>query len=88
LFSTGVIVRHAGGKKLKVIDTDSIQQVNKTYDFYNRLVRYSKNYNPTIFQQNYSHNRLTLYRDYDLMDCDPILSAALDIYSDESVTTD
>lgn len=26
LFSTGVIVRNVGGKKLKVVDTDDIQQ--------------------------------------------------------------
>ena len=30
LFSTNVIVRNVGGKKLKVIDTDDIQQGSRT----------------------------------------------------------
>ena len=29
LFSTNVIVRHAGGKKLKIADTDRVQSVQK-----------------------------------------------------------
>jgi len=34
----------------------------------------------------YAINRHVLYRDYDLMDNDPIMSSALNIYSDESLT--
>ena len=38
LFSTGVIVRNVGGKKLKVVDTDDIQAGSRTLmDRYQRL---------------------------------------------------
>ena len=91
LFSSDVIIRNVGGKKLKVMDTGRIQKYgnlasNSLYDRFTRLhkpVGSSLQYNPTL---NYQSMRLQLYSDYEAMDHDPIIAAALDIMSDETTT--
>ena len=91
LFSSDVIIRNVGGKQLKVMDTGRIQKygnlaTNSLYDRFTRLhkpVGSSLQYNPTL---NYQSMRLQLYSDYEAMDTDPIIAAALDIISDESTT--
>ena len=91
LFSSDVIIRNIGGKKLKVMDTARIQKygnlaTNSLYDRFTRLHRpvgSSLQYNPTL---NYQSMRLQLYSDYEAMDHDPIIAAALDIVSDECTT--
>jgi len=93
LFSTDVIIRNVGGKQLKVIDTDRIQKYgnlesNSLYDRFTKLHRpvgSSLQYNPTL---NYSSMRLQLYSDYEAMDYDPLIAAALDIVSEESTLKD
>jgi hypothetical protein len=86
LFSSEVIVRNVGGKKLKVVDTDDIQYSNKLRDRYHRMHTlysdYTSRYNSIGFQT----ARLELFSDYDMMENDPILSSALDIYADECTT--
>jgi hypothetical protein len=89
LFSSDVIIRNVGGKQLKVMDTGRIQKygnlaTNSLYDRFTRLhkpVGSSLQYNPTL---NYQSMRLQLYSDYEAMDHDPIIAAALDIISDET----
>ena len=91
LFSSDVIIRNVGGKQLKVMDTGRIQKygnlaTNSLYDRFTRLhkpVGSSLQYNPTL---NYQSMRLQLYSDYEAMDHDPIIAAALDIISDETTT--
>lgn len=91
LFSSDVIIRNVGGKRLKVMDTGRIQKygnlaTNSLYDRFTRLHRpvgSSLQYNPTL---NYQSMRLQLYSDYEAMDYDPIVAAALDIISDETTT--
>ncbi len=91
LFSSDVIIRNVGGKRLKVMDTGRIQKygnlaTNSLYDRFTRLhkpVGSSLQYNPTL---NYQSMRLQLYSDYEAMDHDPIIAAALDIVSDETTT--
>ena len=91
LFSSDVIIRNVGGKRLKVMDTGRIQKygnlaTNSLYDRFTRLhkpVGSSLQYNPTL---NYQSMRLQLYSDYEAMDHDPIIAAALDIMSDETTT--
>ena len=87
LFSTNVIVRNVGGKKLKIADTDQVQKQVKSH----LVDRYSKLHNNLdLVGTGYStvHQvmaaRLALFKDYESMDSDPIISSALDIYSDES----
>ena len=89
LFSNDVIIRNVGGKQLKIMDTARIQKygnlaTNSLYDRFTRLHRpvgSSLQYNPTL---NYQSMRLQLYSDYEAMDHDPIIAAALDIVSDET----
>lgn len=86
MFSTDVIVRNVGGKKLKVIDTDEIQYAtdrNSLRDRFNRLRSSTYNLHNRDMSMAYQASRLELFRDYDVMDMDPIIASALDIYSDE-----
>ena len=90
LFSTQAVVRNIGGKKLKVSDTAQTQ----AYGTRNIIDRYRRVYNAGQYgysaQSNYDtyssfqQARLQLFRDYDLMDHDPIIASVLDIYADES----
>jgi hypothetical protein len=95
LFSTSTIVRNIGGKKLKIADTDNIQS------FINRrgIDRYHRVYSSMTGGYGSSHgryeaaaafqgSRLQLFRDYDMMDNDPIISSVMDIYADESTVKD
>jgi hypothetical protein len=90
LFSTGVVVRHTGGKQLKVADTDFIQSYmsNAYKDRYSRIFSSSGMGNSLSNQYGlnmaYQTQRIMLFREYDIMDNDPIINAALDIYADES----
>ena len=85
LFSTNVIVRNVGGKRLKVSDTSRTQSTSKS----NLVDRYQKiftgaglsGYSDALLSKSM---RLNLFKDYESMDTDAILSSALDIYADES----
>ena len=91
LFSTNTVVRNVGGKKLRVVDADQIQSfVNrKAIDRYNRVYSsqtggYGSAHGRHEAAQTYQGARLQLFRDYDMMDADPIISSVLDIYADEA----
>jgi hypothetical protein len=83
LFSTNTIVRRTG-KGVKVIDTDEYQSMTT-----NLVDRYMKmrmsSYGGGLVESSlaYQQVRIDLFRDYDSMDMDPIISSALDIYADE-----
>ena len=85
LFSTNVIVRNVGGKRLKVSDTSRTQSIAKN----NLIDRYQKifagaglsGYSDSLLTKSM---RLNLFKDYESMDTDAIISSALDIYADES----
>ncbi len=85
LFSTNVIVRNVGGKKLRVSDTSRTQAYKKS----NLIDRYQKiftgvglsGYSDALMTKSM---RLNLFKDYESMDSDAIISSALDIYADES----
>ena len=89
LFSNQAIVRIDSDGKRKVVDTDE-RQMNT--NMVNLRDRYTKVQRSFYEQQGgaqsmaYHQVRRELFRDYDAMDSDPILSSALDIYSDESTT--
>ena len=97
LFSTNVIVRAYGNDKLKVVDTNRLQGVGnlnqtKVADRYTRMHGANKHMVGGMggYDSNYymHQNRMQLYADYEMMDRDPIISSALDIYSDESTLED
>ena len=85
LFSTNVIVRNVGGRELRVSDTSRTQSYSRS----NFVDRYQKIYTGAGLS-GYSDSmltksmRLNLFKDYEQMDSDAIISSALDIYSDES----
>jgi len=89
LFSTDVIVRNVGGKQIKVKDTDNIMMAtdrNSLRDRFNRIRSTAYNAYTRDFSLSYQAARMDLFRDYDTMDMDPIISSALDIYADECLT--
>jgi uncharacterized membrane protein YgcG len=89
LFSTDVIVRNVGGKQLKIKDTDNIMAAtdrNSLRDRFNRIRSTAYNAYTRDFALSYQAARMDLFRDYDTMDMDPIISSALDIYADECLT--
>lgn len=95
LFSSNIVVVNVGGKKLKVMDVDMMQSFNKTatnilYDKFNRLYRSPSAVGSNNFTGNfpYLQQRLSLFNDYELMDCDPTIATALDIFSDECIGPD
>ena len=89
LFSSNVVVRNVGGKKLKVRDTSRLQSVGNTVtmgvDRFQKMRKSNVNFGyGTSAMQNFSFNKNELYTDYESMDTDAIISSALDIYADES----
>ena len=91
LFQNQIVVRKTPTGQLKVKDVDFTQSglTSNFIDRYQRLMgahntpmtRYSARENA---KNAFDIQRKELFRDYELMDEDPIISSALDIYSDES----
>ena len=90
LFSSTVVVRNVGGRKLKIADTDNIQSygnvaTNFLVDRYSRMHKGNPNNSVGYGDSSgYQQRKVELYYDYEEMDHDPIISSALDVYSDES----
>jgi len=86
VFSTNVIVRNVGGRRLKIADTQQVQSIagKDLVDRYSRLYKSPhgmSGYNQSLYQKTM---RLGLFRDYEAMDSDPLVASALDIYADET----
>jgi hypothetical protein len=89
LFSAQAIVTVDKDGKRKVVDTDERQMNTNFVNLRDRYTKLQRSYYET--QQGaqsmaYHQVRRELFRDYDAMDNDPIISSALDIYADESTT--
>ena len=89
LFQSNVIIRKTDDNRLVVKDLD-FSQTNLQSNFIDRYQRLMQNTysNPHHAAQNrraaYEIHKRTLFRDYEMMDQDPIIASAIDIYSDES----
>jgi len=84
LFSTSTIVRKTT-KGVKVVDTDEYQ--NMTTNLVDRFMKMRvTNFGNGALESSmaYQQVRIDLFRDYDSMDSDPILSSALNTYADEA----
>ena len=86
LFSTNVVVRNVGGRQLKIADTAQVQSIagKDLVDRFSRLYKSPSGmsgYNQSLYQKTM---RMGLFRDYEAMDSDPLISSALDIYADET----
>jgi len=98
LFRTNVVVRTIGKDRLRVVDSNRLQSdgnmaFTKLADRYTRLHGANKHKIGGLhggYDSNYymHQNRIQLYSDYEMMDRDPIIHSALDIYSDESTLED
>jgi hypothetical protein len=92
LFQSNVIIRKSDDNRLVVKDLDFSQTKLQSnfIDRYNRMMQNTYS-NPYTTAQNrraaYEIRKLDLFKDYELMDQDPIIASALDIYSDESTVT-
>ena len=92
LFQSNVIIRKTDDNRLVVKDLD-FTQTSLTSNFIDRYQRLIQNTysNPYSVAQNrraaYEIRKHDLFKDYELMDQDPIIASALDIYSDESTVT-
>ena len=87
LFSSQAVVKIDDKGKRKVVDTDERQRNTNLVNLRDRYTKLQKSF----YEQQggaqsmaYHQVRRELFRDYDAMDNDPILSSALDIYADES----
>ena len=87
LFQSNVIIRKRDDNKLVVRDLDYTQTALQSnfIERYNKMIQktYQNPYSPQNQRASYEIRKMDLFRDYELMDQDPIASA-LDIYSDES----
>jgi len=89
LLQSSIVVRKTDDGQLKVKDVDFKQTAltSNFIDRYNRLMggsSWAQKYAAAQNRSAYDIARKELFRDYELMDADPIISSALDIYSDES----
>jgi hypothetical protein len=83
LFSTNTIVRKTA-KGVKIVDTDEYQNMTTNLvDRYMKLKVSNYGVGGVESAMAYQQVRIDLFRDYDSMDMDPILSSALDVYADE-----
>ena len=90
LFQNQIVVRKTPTGQLKVKDVNFQQQglTSNFIDRYQRLMGGSNTFGSKYAAKQNAKNafdvqRKELFRDYELMDTDPIISSALDIYSDE-----
>jgi len=89
LFQNQIVLRKTPSGQVKVKDVDFGQTAltSNFIDRYNRLMHgtsWAQKYANAQNKSAYDVARKELFRDYELMDADPIISSALDIYSDES----
>src|ERR1039458_5529511 len=76
LFSTGVVIRNVGGKKLKVKDTGDLMYAtdrNSLRDRFNRVRSTSYNAYSRDFSLAYQAARIDLFRDYDCIGPDTVI---------------
>jgi hypothetical protein len=89
LFRSNIIIKRTSDGQVKVKDVDMSQTAltSNFVDRYNKVMNSSNWAQSYAARQNrsaYDIARKELFRDYELMDTDSIISATLDIYSDES----
>jgi hypothetical protein len=89
LFQNQIVVRKTDSGQVKVKDVEFSQTAltSNFIDRYNRIASSGYGNSAYTAKQNanaYDVARKELFRDYELMDADPIISSALDIYCDES----
>lgn len=82
LFSNDILVDMGGGEKRR-LDVDKSSKSSTYTSHLDKMKRSRQTHLPRL---NNSFNRMKLFRKYEQMDSDSIISSALDIYADESTT--
>ena len=84
LFRSNIIVRKTKDNRIVVKDVDYSQMglTSNFIDKYNKLfnTRQGQYVNAQNARATYAVAKVDLYKDYELMDQDPIISSALDVY--------
>lgn len=95
LFSSEVIVRSSDGENIKTADLNGNQAISQNMaGMYNGLYAsgnthsMGSGYGPQGQEYGFQASRINLFRSYEQMDSDPIISSALDVYANESSTKD
>jgi len=95
LFSRKLILKKLPDNRLKVVDFSKLQAIPSVGTRLGRGVYRSNNMPSNVFSYiNNSNNnpieslRTSMYIDYEAMESDPIITAALDIYANESTSDD
>ena len=89
LFQSNIVIRKKDDGKLVIKDLD-FTQTSLTSNFVDRYTKivgagtWGAKYAARQNISNYDVQRKELFNDYEVMDSDPIIASALDIYSDES----
>jgi len=89
LFSATAIVRVDTQGRRRVVDVEERQTNTNLLQLKDRYTKLQRSFYEThagAQSMAYHQVRRELFRDYDAMDNDPIISSALDIYADESTT--
>lgn len=86
-FGTGTVVRVLGKNRISVFDSNETQMFprgrNRNRHGYGGGIHKGSQFGSKEQNLAYLTNRRELFRDYESMDNDPIISSALDIYADE-----
>jgi len=90
IFTTAILVRTKNSNKIRNIDIDRLQSMSnlETRRLAQKIpgVRKSASDIEYVNVAGFNINRLELYNEYDVMDKDPIVSSAIDIYSEEAIS--
>ena len=91
LFRSNIVIRKTDDNRLVVKDLDFTQAglISNFVDRYSKVLGGGSSMSAYAAAQNaknaYEVARNELFRDYEVMDSDPIIASALDVYSDESL---
>lgn len=88
VFSQKIILKRLPGDRLKTIDFDKLQSINFQTHGNFRGVHLNRGAQNNFYfgsgKEMIDNIRIAQYQDYELMDSDSIISAALDVYADEA----
>jgi len=88
-FSSSIVLKYEEGDKIKVFDVDNLQVVknvetNRLIDQQGSVYQHFYEVGGNISGMGFNTMRADLYRNFELMDQDPLVSSVLDIYSEET----
>jgi len=88
-FSSSIVLKYEDGNKIKVFDVDNLQTIknvetNRFIDKQGSVYQHFYEVGGNMSGMGFNTMRADLYRNYELMDADALISSVLDIYSEET----